>query len=99
MNVRSGRRANRCTHPHRTCREQAAVTVKDHKIPLDEAASASLYKLTRLWMDDGTQTINQAFDIVRTVALCVRSVLCLCVPYHDLVRPPTCRHHHLPTAV
>lgn len=39
-------------------REQAAVTVKDHKIPLDEAAGASLYKLTRLWMDDGTQSIN-----------------------------------------
>jgi hypothetical protein len=46
-------------------REQAAVTVKDHKIPLDEAAGASLYKLTRLWMDDGTQSINHPDYIVR----------------------------------
>jgi len=41
------------------------VTVKDHKIPLDEAAGASLYKLTRLWMDDGTQSINHPDCIVR----------------------------------
>jgi hypothetical protein len=42
-------------------REQAAVTVKDHKIPLDEAAGASLYKLTKLWMDDDTRTINHPY--------------------------------------
>jgi hypothetical protein len=55
-------------------REQAAVTVKDHKIPLDEAAGASLYKLTRLWMDDGTQSINHPDCIVRCSMRAVNSL-------------------------
>lgn len=42
----------------KTRREHATITVKDHRIALDEATGASMYKLARLWMDGEAHTLN-----------------------------------------
>jgi len=40
-----------------TRREPITVTVKEHQFTLNEGADVSLYKLSRLWMDDNTSAV------------------------------------------